>query len=438
MQICHRTTLQYEWNEMTTMKIHITLLFLAGLLIQACGTKENVGSSDLVQAYSGLEYELDLSFRIFHIQEDTSRIYVKLNTKNLLYSRAATDEFSANVEIVITAKPIDPLQESTISKKTILLTDTDDQKAPKELLAQTDIELIQGTSYVVTLEITDLNRKKSYKKEIETDKSNPYKRQNFLVAKNDIRIPIFNDRVVGNETYIIQTYSSATAKLYVDYYDRIFPLPPPPFAFYEPRPFDYAPDSVFTLELDAQGITTLATAQNGFYHIRNDSVARDGLSIFVSESEFPEVKTIQNMLDPFRYLVSGKEYRRIIDAPDMRQMLESYWIDWAGNKERARASIKAYYTRVEDANVYFSSHVEGWKSDRGVIYIIYGKPNKVYKTAFMETWIYGEENNPLSITFNFIKVINPFTSNDFRLNREDYYKPSWYRAIEAWRNGRIY
>ncbi|MCA1762012.1 MAG: hypothetical protein LC664_03295, partial [Flavobacteriales bacterium] len=72
------------------------------------------------------------------------------------------------------------------------------------------------------------------------------------------------------------------------------------------------------------------------------------------------------------------------------------------------------------------------------IYIIYGEPNKIYRTSKAENWIYGEENNPLSLSFDFVKVINPFTDNDYRLLRNDTYKPSYHRSVNAWRDGRIY
>jgi GWxTD domain-containing protein len=260
----------------------------------------------------------------------------------------------------------------------------------------------------------------------------------FFLARDESGLPLFTDRIVGNERYTISTSSSTGQRIYVRYYNRKFPLPPPPFAFFEYSPFDYNADETYILELDANQSATFDAAGEGFYHFQTDTAGKEGFTLFISSEEFPEVKKIENMVDPFRFLVSGKEYKEVITAADMKAAVEGFWIDWSGNKERARSSIKAYYSRVEDANEYFSSHVEGWKSDRGMIYMIYGKPNKVYRTPLLETWIYGEENNPLSITFNFVKVINPFTSNDYRLNREDYYKPSWYRSIEAWRNGRVY
>ncbi|MCE9540005.1 MAG: GWxTD domain-containing protein, partial [Bacteroidetes bacterium] len=94
--------------------------------------------------------------------------------------------------------------------------------------------------------------------------------------------------------------------------------------------------------------------------------------------------------------------------------------------------------RVQDANLYFTSYLEGWKTDRGMIYLIYGSPNVTYKTANSETWIYGEENNINSLSYTFSKTNNPFTNNDFTLDRSVVYKQSWYTAVDIWRQGRTY
>ncbi|HKK39756.1 MAG TPA: GWxTD domain-containing protein, partial [Cryomorphaceae bacterium] len=262
-------------------------------------------------------------------------------------------------------------------------------------------------------------------------------RENFLLFEQGTSIPLFTDRIKPNTTYSLNYNIREKQAIYVNYYNRSFPLPPPPFANYEPNPFDYNPDDQFLLKVDS-GEINFTSKKEGFYHFRVDTAVKEGFTLFVSSDEFPEVQNVQNMIDPFRYLVSGKEYKKLLEAPELKLEIEKFWVDWAGDRNRARKNIEAYYNRVETANRMFSSHLEGWKSDRGLIFIIYGAPNKVYKTAQLESWIYGEERNPMSITFRFVKVDNPFTENDFRLNREDYYKPSWYRSIEAWRNGRLY
>ena len=118
--------------------------------------------------------------------------------------------------------------------------------------------------------------------------------------------------------------------------------------------------------------------------------------------------------------------------------MEKFWINAAGNKDKARKLIKAYYERVEEANKEYTTFAEGWMSDRGLIYIIYGKPNIVYRKLNSEIWVYGEESSILSTNFAFDKIDNPYSNNYYRLQRNGAYKHGWYRAVESWRNGRIY
>ena len=118
--------------------------------------------------------------------------------------------------------------------------------------------------------------------------------------------------------------------------------------------------------------------------------------------------------------------------------VDNFWLKATRNPDRGKKIIREYYTRVQDANEYFMSYLDGWKTDRGMIYIVYGLPDVVYKTSVSESWIYGEEGNLMSLNFTFVKVNNPFTDNDYILNRSPIYQSSWYVAVEAWRQGIIY
>lgn len=376
--------------------------------------------------------DIGVDYTLFHFQADSSRLYVRVNTKNLLYARRPDTDPTASVVVKIQRNR----ESSPI--KSFRIQDPDPEKKVKMLVAFTDFYLPKGEKSKLIITLTDENRSRSIERSLPFDKSNLSNRQNFLVTTHDKGVPLFSDRVKPYADYDLRMNSEIEGDLNVRYYNRGFPLPPPPFALYEPKPFEYEPDSMATLPTRNLDVVKIKMGSLGFYHLNTDATSKDGLTLFVSDPEFPEVKTVDDLMGPLRYLVGGKEYENIVEAPDRKQVLENMWISWAGSKDRARKSISAYYKRVERANKYFSSHVEGWKSDRGLIYIVYGKPNKVYRTDELETWIYGEENNPLSITFHFIKVINPFTDNDYRLNREEIYKPSWYRSVNAWRDGRIY
>ena len=82
--------------------------------------------------------------------------------------------------------------------------------------------------------------------------------------------------------------------------------------------------------------------------------------------------------------------------------------------------------------------MEGWETDRGMIFTFYGPPNIVYQTPVGETWIYGAENSILPYQFKFIRVDNPFSNNDFELTRLSSTRYGWSRAMESWRSGRPY
>ena len=72
-----------------------------------------------------------------------------------------------------------------------------------------------------------------------------------------------------------------------------------------------------------------------------------------------------------------------------------------------------------------------------MIYIIFGPPQTIYRDDKNEQWTYGSANNLPDIDFIFEHVNNPFTNEDYNLNRSPVYETPWYMAVDEWRNGRI-
>jgi hypothetical protein len=101
------------------------------------------------------------------------------------------------------------------------------------------------------------------------------------------------------------------------------------------------------------------------------------------------------------------------------------------------------------SNFYFTSFKEGWRTERGMIYIIYGPPDKVYKTNEGETWGYRKpvissswggrytvKDEYLYFTFKIRE--NRFTDNDLYLSRSETLVSFWDQAIASWRKGIIF
>ena len=144
------------------------------------------------------------------------------------------------------------------------------------------------------------------------------------------------------------------------------------------------------------------------------------------------------MVRPMRFITTKQEYETLVESDNLKKDVDEFWFRTAGNSERAIEIIEEYYSRVEVANKNFTSITQGWSSDRGLIYIVYGQPTSVTKTATYETWMYTEKTNIMSVEFTFLKIDNEFSKNNYVLDRSGSYKSSWYRFIDSWRQGRIY
>ena len=217
---------------------------------------------------------------------------------------------------------------------------------------------------------------------------------------------------------------------------RQFLLSVPPFSFDIKTEFDYTPDSLFQISVNDSTLVNLP--EEGFYHLQSDTTIKEGGTIFRFESGYPNVSKQQQLLESLRYLTSKKEFEEMQKSTNMKTAVDNFWLSRGGSEEKTRALIRKYYGRVQDANKFFTSYTEGWRTDRGMIYVIFGSPTTLYLGAESETWIYGTPNSALALNFFFTKVNNPFTPNDMTLSRAPIYESNWYRAVETWRQGRAF
>ena len=177
--------------------------------------------------------------------------------------------------------------------------------------------------------------------------------------------------------------------------------------------------------------------KTGIYHFQYDTLVKEGLTVFRFEEDFPRLTAAESLIESIRFLTTREEYDKIRSSTDKKQAVDEYWLSMAGNRERARVLIRSYYSRVQYANFFFTSYFEGWKTDRGLIYIIFGPPSSIYRDNDSESWNYSQVNNYGPLSFTFDRINNPFSPNDYRLRRSIYYELPWYRAVDTWRDGRV-
>jgi GWxTD domain-containing protein len=172
------------------------------------------------------------------------------------------------------------------------------------------------------------------------------------------------------------------------------------------------------------------------YFFQKDSSSADGIGIRVQDRYFPLVKSFDKVLEPLIYISTRTETEQIRNAPDRKAAFEEYWINMVKVPNVATATVSKFYDRVEAANFLFTNFEEGWKSDMGMIYIVYGPPNDVYKSEEIIDWVYSRDLTMPVIRFSFYKVKNVFTHDHYTLLRKKNYESNWFKSVELWRTGK--
>lgn len=153
--------------------------------------------------------------------------------------------------------------------------------------------------------------------------------------------------------------------------------------------------------------------------------------------DFPHVRDVRLLIASSRYISSRGEFQRMEESSDPKAALDAFWLNCGNNKESAAELIKIYYSRVEEANRFFSGVVPGWKTDRGMVHIVFGIPDKIRRTNDSEWWLYGEEGSTNAINMRFLRQEHPWDPSFYKLGRSIQYRIPWDRMVTNWRNGRI-
>ena len=418
------------------------LLILMGFVVVAsifsgCASSENVSNKNVAGIYLPGVNLLEPDYKVFHENDTLTNIYFRLKAENLLYTRKRDDStFTANVQVRYVLKDS---ENQLIDSSTIYFVDYGQNNTKKYVEGIVPIETMLNKNYDLIISFYDVNRDNFLKKKIAINRTSVHGAQNFI-AKDSIGNIVYKSYFsVGEKVIVQKSLSNSSNEIVLKYFFVNQPLAKPPFSETEKMEnLILSPDSSTILVLDSLNIVCFDIPSKGLYIMQTNESINEGPTFFSFQNNFPEIKDVENMIEPMRYITTKEEYANLLAAENKKNAMDQFWLEIAGGTERARILIKEYFNRVESANYYFTSYLEGWKSDRGLIYIIYGPPNVVYKNKDYENWIYGEEGNITSMNFIFYRVRNYLTFNDYSLSRSAMYKSTWYRAVDTWRSGRIF
>lgn len=99
-------------------------------------------------------------------------------------------------------------------------------------------------------------------------------------------------------------------------------------------------------------------------------------------------KDLKTLINQLLYIATGEELNKIKNAPT-DELKEKYFIEFWRSKDPSPNTTKnellmEYYKRVNIANERYSHYVDGWKTDMGMVYIIFGEPSNIERYPFTE------------------------------------------------------
>lgn len=412
------------------MKLNIYLSIFITLNLASCSISKPVNYS-----IEDSKNSLHPQFLIYHNNESRSQLFFQVATEDVLYSRATINQpFSAKIllEYIVFQKD----HKQIIDSGSILITDQYLKNKKTRIDTNFIFNFSKSEEGFLDLRISDINRSREFRKTLSIDKFSESSRQFYMITDTNNQI-LFDDFFFEGQSILIKSNFN-NDKLYATKNKTVFPLSPPPFTKSAQPSF---PDNIsFTEELNfnSQNIIFYDLPNEGFVFFQLDTLNDLGFTLFNFHNDYPLLKSAEQLIPPLRYLTTKDEFDLLVSSINPKVAVDKYWLSNATSKERARTLIRVYYSRVEFANKLFSCHLEGWKTDRGMISIIFGTPSYTSLVRNSEVWIYGDENNIHSLKFVFDQKLNPFSSNDYVLSRNYSYKNPWYRAVESWRNGKVY
>ena len=293
-----------------------------------------------------------------------------------------------------------------------------------------EIPQTQGTA-IAFFEALDTRQKDVYTSHLDLKSTFVFDQPNFgYYFANEV--PFDQNYLTEGQSLLFKT--SKGPSLFSFFYPSPFAVPFPPM---ETRLAE-VPKEVFVENRgDFLANIPKTLTDEGYYFFQSDSTSQTGILLRTVHDAFPKVKDWSEMVDMVTYISTKKEHETLLLAQDKKKALDAYWYNLTRNEEAAKDLIRNYFKMVEFANILFTDFKEGWKTDRGMVYIVMGPPQEVNFFEDREVWSYAGIDDTSKIRFTFTRVKTILSPHFYTLNRSRAYQPIWFKNISQWRSGRM-
>jgi GWxTD domain-containing protein len=383
--------------------------------------------------------KLTARIKLFHSNADTMRIYFILDTRSQDYFLLNDkSKFKAVYTLNYEITRLEKNKKTKTDSLSLQLVDVQSQAKANVITAYVETKLPVPDNYSIKLSVMNSNKNARYEYFMKFSNLNCTDPENYILMTMD-ETPVLDKNFTESSGQVLKSAKcDAPIELYkiiggVDY-------PTPPFAA-----DDFASKNNYDRQLASIDPTPngakFTNLDKGIYFLKTNE--NSGIVFYHFTKWYPNCTDTSGFYDPLIYLCSRAEYEELGSGENTRQKFEKWWLDRAHDetrtetytKQNARRAIKEYYKRVFAANAEYTSTSEGWKTDRGMIAIVFGKPNYIDHGINREVWHYKTTFNA-TLTFTFDKVDNPYSDNDYHLQRDINFKAQWYNALDNWRRAK--
>lgn len=408
-----------------------TLVCAGCLLIllfnSSCSTKGLLATQNFAGLYIPEQQFKDLNYTVFNLNDSISRLYYRFPVENLKVKqpvgKAAFSTYKIDYQI------FDGYKKGILvdSGSRIVVDSVLHSGMMNDSLR---MRAATGKNYLVRVNFTDINAKLSFIKLINLPKLNSGLSSDYLLT-DEYNIPLMRNYISRAEKVRVRTrfnVDTAVSLFYYNFQNQDTAISPYNFS---PEEIQEEPEYIVKSDVGFHFMQSepFSLTEEGIF---STNVEKDGFRIFRFYDGFPKVSSALIMRESLRYISTNEEYEQLKLLPP-KAAVDKFWINLTGSPERALNQLKRYYGRVEAANEYFSKSGEGWMSDRGMIYIVFGSPGVVYRNAEVEEWTYGEPGSAQSVRFYFHPFVNSIGIEDYKLVRLDEYRRPWQMAVSNWR-----
>ena len=417
------------------------------VMIASCKpTQTAIDSKDLSYLYNPTKNPFSPRYNVLNESDGSSVLSVKFFANDLFFSEANPQGIPI-ARILITVKLFNITQGRRLADTAFYNLSIIKEGSQPEYVYNIPLRVKNGVEYMAEVKILDRLRMQVVQAFVPFNTLSYNNKYNFLAQGHFMKNMLFNPVIRVNE-YVNLLYNRVPVdSLYISFYRSFSEVPYPPSMLLPEKVLDYDPDTVIALSYS--DTLPIMFPKEGIYFCSTGRDIREGFTFCNFGESFPAMTTPEVMIEPLIYLASEDEVSNLRSSARQKSALDDFWIKYGGNVEKSRELIRIYYTRILYSNYYFTTYREGWRTERGMIYIIYGPPDKVYKTSDGESWGYRKPVIKTSwggryhvrenyLFFNFKHRKNAFSDNDFYLSRSETLVTYWDQAVQSWRKGIVF